>query len=400
MGADASPPMMMLTASILVCAAFSFFIVNYRYPVAIKRALILYACACIAIACGFTLAVIFAQTAPQLSLIFNLIVSGAGACLYYFSYRSLLERTYHLGKTGALYALFLVAVVYCGLVTRNPNQSVFAVCVLDMILFGLAARDLLLNLRGHGRAHLIQGICMGLYVVAVLVWGIQILELPQQPRIIIHFGDPASYGLAANCIGAAWGSVNFLLLCNDEFNSRLLKLVATDPLTGLANRRRLIERGAEEIARARRFNHALTALMIDLDHFKALNDAHGHAAGDRALKLVAEVCTATLRDIDLLCRSGGEEFAVLLPETDLARGLEVAERLRRAVAAIEMATPADAVTLSASIGLAELGADDVAIDQVLARADRALYRAKAEGRNRVNHEATSPGDALAHGNPA
>jgi len=400
MEVDASPPMLLLTAAINLGVAFSFFIVNFRYPTAIKQSLSLYAWACVAVAVGSVAAVKLHVTAPLMSQIFNLSVSGAGTCLYYFSYRSLLERTYHLRITGTLYAIFLVCAVYGTFVTRSANQSAFTICAFDAILFGLASRDLLVNFRDSGRAHVIQGVAIGLFAAIMLVWGLQLLLLPPKPALIIHFGSPESYGLAAICMGAALGPITFLLLCNDEFNSRLLTLVATDPLTGLANRRRLMERGAEEIARARRFNHPLCVLMIDLDHFKALNDTHGHAAGDRALKQVAESSLAVLRDIDLVARSGGEEFAVLLPETSLAKGIEVADRLRQAVAGLEIMGTGGTVTISASIGVAELGIADETIDQVLARADRALYDAKAAGRNRVHHEAMAPGSALPDANPA
>jgi diguanylate cyclase (GGDEF)-like protein len=194
--------------------------------------------------------------------------------------------------------------------------------------------------------------------------------------------------------------VTFLLMCNDEFNTQLLTLASTDPLTGVANRRRLMQRAAEEIARARRFSQPVTVVMIDLDHFKRLNDAHGHETGDRALCEVARACVAVVRDIDLVSRTGGEEFAILLPQTTLGRGLEVAERLRRAVAAIALPVAGAHLAISASLGVTELSPDDATIEQVLARADRALYRSKAEGRNRVSHEEVGLAVPLADGEPA
>jgi diguanylate cyclase (GGDEF)-like protein len=397
---DAAPPILSINATILLGSALSFFIVNYRYPDTIRRSLNLYAFAGIAIAAGALSEAFFKVAAPLPSQMFNLIVSGGGTCLYYFSYRCLQERSYHGRMVAALFAAFVASVFYGGLVAHNANLNVFAICVLDAILFGLASRDLLVNMGGRGRAHLIQGVGMGLFAALLLAWGAQLLTLPPKPQLIIHFGDPESYGLALTCLGSAIGSINFLLLCNDEFNARLLTLAETDELTGLANRRRLIERGRAEIARARRFGHPVTAMMIDLDHFKALNDTHGHAAGDRALKQVADVCRDTLRDIDLVARSGGEEFAVLLPETDLAKGLEVAERLRHAIYAIELPVGPDGARIAASVGIAELGKDEAVLDQLLARADKALYRAKAEGRNRVCCEMSVAAGASAEANPA
>jgi diguanylate cyclase (GGDEF)-like protein len=285
-----------------------------------------------------------------------------------------------------LYGLFLVILIGAHLVLANANIGVFAVSVLDLILFGLAGRDLLLNFRGHGRAHLLQGIGLVLFALLITIWGTGFLFLPPTPVIAIQYGDGLMIGLAGNCFAAAFGATNFLLMCNDEFNTRLQTLVATDSLTGIANRRQLMERGEAEMARARRYNQPLTVVMIDLDYFKKLNDTFGHAAGDQALRQAAQVCEAALRDIDLISRSGGEEFVALLPQTPMAQGQEVAERLRTAIAAIDLVWGGDKIPLTASLGVAELRFGDASIDQVLARADQALYRSKADGRNRVSCE--------------
>ena len=150
----------------------------------------------------------------------------------------------------------------------------------------------------------------------------------------------------------------------------------------------MIERGEEEISRIERVTQPLTMIMLDLDHFKTINDTHGHAVGDRVLKEAAQASVGALREIDLVARSGGEEFAILLPQTPLVRGLEVAERLRQAIARIHV--PEAPAGVTASLGVAEYAPGDASIDQLMARADRALYRAKAEGRNRVSHELAEP----------
>jgi diguanylate cyclase (GGDEF)-like protein len=175
-------------------------------------------------------------------------------------------------------------------------------------------------------------------------------------------------------------------MCNDEFNTYLQSMASTDPLTGVANRRRLAQRAAEEISRARRSNQAVTLAMIDLDHFKNLNDTHGHEAGDRALCAVAATCVEALRGADLVSRTGGEEFVVLMPETTLERGIEVAERLRHAISQIALPVSGGCLTLSASFGVATLRPGETSIDEMLKRADQALYRSKANGRNRVSSQ--------------
>jgi len=170
-----------------------------------------------------------------------------------------------------------------------------------------------------------------------------------------------------------------------EIERRLHELATTDGLTGALSRRAFFAAVEQEAERSSRYGGKMSLMMIDLDHFKKVNDRHGHAAGDRALKLAAQAIRTGLRDIDALGRMGGEEFAVLLPQTTLAGAVEVAERLRKAVAAI--AIPVDpqpmTVQLTVSIGVAERPDDETDFDRVLSRADAALYRAKEEGRNRV-----------------
>ncbi|WP_448189546.1 diguanylate cyclase [Azospirillum sp. sgz301742] len=172
-----------------------------------------------------------------------------------------------------------------------------------------------------------------------------------------------------------------------RFESELKILATTDPLTGLSNRRAFLSAAERELGRVRRYGRPAAVLMFDIDHFKRINDTHGHAVGDVALQRVAAACRELLRDSDLVGRLGGEEFGVLLPETDTASALDVAERLRAALAAAVVPAPEGAtLTLTASIGVAVCEARDGSIEQALGRADRALYRAKGAGRNRIESE--------------
>jgi diguanylate cyclase (GGDEF)-like protein len=157
-----------------------------------------------------------------------------------------------------------------------------------------------------------------------------------------------------------------------------------DALTGLINRRHFYEQAELELARAKRHGEPLSLLMLDVDHFKAVNDNHGHHTGDVTLQKLSEVCTQTFREIDLVGRLGGEEFAVLLPQTHGAQALEVAERLR--LAAADAAVPLEqggALHFTVSIGVASFAATDDSIETLLRRADQAMYQAKNSGRNRV-----------------
>ena len=172
-----------------------------------------------------------------------------------------------------------------------------------------------------------------------------------------------------------------------RLEQELDRLSRTDSLTGTMTRRAFEQRLAEEIERARRFAHPLALLMVDLDHFKRVNDLRGHYAGDAALRAFAAVCRQACRVHDLMGRIGGEEFAILLPETGIAAARGVAERLREAVARhpIEIMPTGQHFHITVSIGVASLRAAEEA-SALGRRADQALYAAKAAGRNRVQCE--------------
>lgn len=158
----------------------------------------------------------------------------------------------------------------------------------------------------------------------------------------------------------------------------------TDPLTGVCTRRHFLELAKGELARTRRYGGTLSLLMLDLDRFKLINDRYGHPVGDRVLRTLGETCRQVFRNIDIVGRLGGEEFAVLLPATDTHKACEVAERLRRhienATVPVERGQP---LHFTASIGVCGLKGKDADIDALLDLADKALYEAKHGGRNRV-----------------
>jgi len=161
-----------------------------------------------------------------------------------------------------------------------------------------------------------------------------------------------------------------------ELNERLHTLSTRDELTGLPNRRYLLERLQAEVSYAARNDATFCLALLDLDHFKAVNDTLGHAAGDSVLISIAQTLQASIRDYDVCGRWGGEEFLILLPRTLGAAAFDLAERLRRAVAA-PVDTPQGPVRLTASIGVTEFRAGE-SLDEALMRVDRALYDAKAE----------------------
>lgn len=170
---------------------------------------------------------------------------------------------------------------------------------------------------------------------------------------------------------------------NARLYSQVQQLAVTDSLVDLYNRRGLLEMGERELNRARRLERPLSAILFDIDHFKQVNDTYGHAVGDLILKAVAERCYQHIRLVDILARYGGEEFVVLLPDTDLAAARRIAERLREATE--QMVTTVDGITITVtlSLGVAELTPDIIDLAALIERADQAQYRAKQAGRNRT-----------------
>ena len=160
-------------------------------------------------------------------------------------------------------------------------------------------------------------------------------------------------------------------------------LALTDPLTGLQNRRSLFELGKIEFARSHRSRRPFCCMMLDLDHFKQVNDNYGHPVGDQVLQEFAERCKCSVRDVDLVGRYGGEELLIFLPETDLQTAIQVAERLRASVAEKPIIVSGQKVNITVSIGVSGKDENTFQLETLIARADQAMYIAKHKGRNRV-----------------
>lgn len=168
-----------------------------------------------------------------------------------------------------------------------------------------------------------------------------------------------------------------------ESEERLGNLTTTDDLTGASNRGYFLEMSKMEFYRARRYQRPLAVIMIDGDRFKSINDSHGHAVGDQVLQSLTRTCQGVLRASDIFGRIGGEEFAATLPDTDAEGAMEVAERLRQAVEESEVLIEDGAVKMTISVGVAVISDETTEYENLLKKADDALYRAKESGRNRV-----------------
>lgn len=224
----------------------------------------------------------------------------------------------------------------------------------------------------------------------------------------------AVYGEEIELVGERWlerdfvpvrsgdTCLGFLRLYRDittrkHHEQALQRLATLDALTGAWNRRAFLERAEHERLRHQRSGHPTMIVMLDIDHFKRINDTWGHAAGDVVLCEFVQRIQAGLRVTDLLGRLGGEEFALLLTDTDAAGADELTERLRAAIANPPMHSGSDAIQVTVSAGIAALQADDHSIEAALARADEALYRAKSAGRNRIAHASCPAGSGQPRG---
>jgi diguanylate cyclase (GGDEF)-like protein len=185
-------------------------------------------------------------------------------------------------------------------------------------------------------------------------------------------------------------TIGYLLMCT-EFNQReLAKAASLDYLTGICNRRAIEDLASRSIAAARRHGMPMALMIIDVDHFKRINDEHGHQAGDVALVETVRRIRESLRSEDLVGRLGGEEFVAVMPHTDGGAALAAAERMRAAFADEPMGIGEASLPITVSIGVAVLDAQDQVYSHLLRRADRAMYAAKTAGRNKVMLDGVSP----------
>jgi diguanylate cyclase (GGDEF)-like protein/PAS domain S-box-containing protein len=192
---------------------------------------------------------------------------------------------------------------------------------------------------------------------------------------------PGAYDAEIAKLALVFANQAAVAIENARLFEQVQRLAVTDPLTNLNNRRYFFEVAHREMERARRHQSPLSLIMIDIDRFKEVNDTHGHLIGDMVLSHIADRLHAQLREIDVLCRYGGEEFVVLLPDTSLEAAYQVAERLRQAITEAPFQVEDIQVEVTTSLGVARMDSESDKIDDLVRDADQALYQAKAAGRN-------------------
>ncbi|MGE3510924.1 MAG: GGDEF domain-containing protein [Vicinamibacterales bacterium] len=301
--------------------------------------------------------------------------------------------------TGAPVPLLLSTVAGCETRDLSAGEHLLTAGQTNQVLYLVLSGRLSVHVPGTGRAHVQvgRGECVG---ELSLIDGLQVSAdvVADEETVVVAIEREqlwslleASSQVARNLLRILAGRVRYddRMLGESDRRERQFEEAATvDALTGLRNRRWLDEAFARQLDRSARTGRPLSILMIDVDHFKRINDAHGHPVGDQVLFHVGRTLASCLRPQDLLARFGGEEFAVLLPGVGGESAVAVGERLRGAVeqahAVVERATGAMAVPLTVSIGVATTSSEGpVTVGHLIKRADEALYRAKHGGRNCV-----------------
>lgn len=306
----------------------------------------------------------------------NLLLLG-GSMLMYFGSQRFFNLAPSIRPWSALILLALLPLTWFALVQPHYGVRVAMVGGL-MSLIALVHARLILR---HGTRTFSSYFTGGALLLLVFSQGMRCLsafDLAAGDRIFDNNLPTQTAYVALNAFAILMTTIGMVLMATDKLRAEIEYLASHDTLTGALSRRVLIDACEQELERCRRKGHRMSLLMLDLDNFKAINDAHGHLVGDRALVDFTIRAKAALRRPDRFGRYGGEEFVALLPETSLEEALVVAERIR---AAVENSTAEQAYTVS--VGVAGNHADDTTVDAVLSRADTALYAAKAAGRNCV-----------------
>lgn len=323
---------------------------------------------------GWSMPGTWADDVAALGGIVGVVTEAAAYCLYFGFKRW--QRVLFPAAGVALLALAIASLEGATYVQLLGLACAFAA------VFAAAMTYILLRAR-NGRPSLLQrviGVNDGLFAVCMMFGGWEGLLHPEHA-----LGTNPAHAVAALAAYLLMivNSVGFLLLCKQKADEQMALLATTDFLTGLVNRRAFFEQADAARLLALRLHKPISLLMLDIDHFKQLNDRYGHAAGDDALVAFASTARAILREHDIMGRLGGEEFALALPGTDMAGALLAGERLRRAVSEAPVLLGCGAQhRLTVSVGVVVVEPNET-LTAALARADHGLYAAKSGGRDRV-----------------
>ncbi len=300
-------------------------------------------------------------------------INVVSVTMYVVAYRALGKRQNGL----AISLIWAEVIIHAGLGTAligwESGFHYYLLMFIPALFVSMGLRDATVALTG------LWGYYIGLYL---LMWFIEPLQ-PIEPGALLGV-----YLFNLSVVFAMFSYLSFFYLkMVTTANRKLQRMATTDSLTGLFNRRHMTHLAEKELARFQRSGHPIAFLVLDIDHFKDINDRYGHETGDRVLEDVASIIQAQLRTQDLIARWGGEEFLAVLPNTELQSAQASAERVRKALLAHDwLALTGERIDITISAGVSEFRQDDD-LNSAINRADRALYRGKERGRNRVELEA-------------
>lgn len=298
----------------------------------------------------------------------------------------------HLWANAVLIALYAGFLVWCAVERNDLARGLQALAVVLAVQTALSVEVLLrFGIEENRLLRITTSVVISLVAIMRLLW----VVLEMKSGVLGSSGETITHAQwPLNMLFSAATLFCFVGIFVSQMELDLREIASTDALTGAMNRRALESQAAREMARCRRYGFPLSVIVMDLDHFKLLNDTYGHNAGDAALCLVVRDLQSALRGTDLLCRSGGEEFLILLPHTDHATALHLAERLRKRISQIVVPVEGKKVGVTASLGVASWNGAAESWTTMVKRADAALYLAKNAGRNRVvtGEEQSSPAE--------
>lgn len=315
------------------------------------------------------------QAPPLVSVVIPSMLSVASIYAGYLGSQRFFGVMPAMRRWLALLPVIGATVYWFTLVQPDYRIRLMLITLVLGVLYALHAR----LVYRHGGRTFSTGLCLFILFCAILIQVLRFAMAWDSPPDINIF-DPSSpqlVFLAPTAIVFQLLTISLILMASERMRSEFKYLAAHDPLTGAFTRRHMDEVVEQELDRYRRHGHVMTLMIMDLDHFKRVNDAHGHQVGDQVLVRFVTQVKELLRRPDQLGRFGGEEFLLLLPQTPLEDALRVAERIRNL---LEQGTEEPRCTLS--IGVTSSHGNDT-LGTMLARADAALYRAKENGRNRV-----------------
>jgi diguanylate cyclase (GGDEF)-like protein len=290
----------------------------------------------------------------------------------------------------AIFVFYSMFQSYFTFIDNNIDIRIAGISFLMAVIYGLTALELFLKIPPDFRfSHWITGSMFAAYSIFMLGRGIYTSRYPSSQNVSDSDLLFSLTFMVTMLLGIGW-TIRFIILNSENLENdlkrtqiQLKELATTDALTGIANRRHFLELAEREFQRTRRHKHDLSILMIDLDYFKKVNDNYGHAVGDKVLIGFADICRKNLREIDIFGRLGGEEFAILLPQTSIHDSKIMAERLCSLVPQSDIDAGNQKLRMTISIGVAVLKPEEDKLNAVLKRADDAMYEAKRNGRNQV-----------------